>query len=756
LTGGEPMTERFYVESHPGRRLEDHLIQTYKLAEELSRVNLGEVPPRLLDICLLHDIAKAHGKFQKRLRGKGRFPHAEPSAFIALAMSKDIVTAEVIRCHHTHLTSNFINDIWCNGDYSKIQQVVSEMPMWPGSENLLGLLGLEINQWNQLFPSDDDWEDMLCDIEDSAIPNADLWLEIRILFSLLVTCDRLDAIAGKPEEVDLPVFTDPGKVIDEYVARLKNTPLNDWRKEIRCKVLEHVEKTGLGPGVFTLTLPTGAGKTLLALDIALKTARQEGKKGIFYILPFISIVEQNSAVAREIFSVVQEDHHLAFDSGFQEETSTFERLVSLFRYWRDPVVVSTFAKFWEVIYSPRANDSMSFHRLANAVVVLDEPQTIPARYWKGFGQTLEFLSEKLKTTFILVTATQPGIAKGKELVPGRIMTPKDRFRLNLISVPLEIQQVPSILERFDWLEKNTMIVLNTRRAALKMWFLLSNYFCNSEDFFFLSGWLTPCDRKSIMDRIILLEKASRPRNLVSTQVVEAGVDLDFDLVFRDIAPLDSIVQVAGRCNRHMSGFVGQVVVFEMVDENGKHCARYVYDKVLLNITKAVLGLIDATVSEEVTYLESEVRDILEKYYEKLEDALEDCGPWFEIQKGNWDCISPLIEEPQYESTVLVDRDGSISSTVDELRNMGVDLADRDRRKQIWQQLQEHAISVPEKELEHWYNASGSFIVDDSETTVEKVSPGLWIIKPTGFGKIYRPDIGFIPYEIYREYFEAVE
>ena len=740
------------AESHPGRLLEDHLLQTTSLAEQIATQYLGQAPENLRAVCLLHDVAKAHARFQKRLKGKGRFPHAEPSAHVALAVTGDIVSAEVIRCHHTHLVNNFINDIWCNSDYKEIRRIIGEIPMWQGSGAVMTQLGINPPAWQKLLPSSEEWDELLNEIEDNTSVDVNLWLNIKILYSLLITADRLDAISGRGIELETSGFTDPGNAIEGIIANLKTTPLTEWRNRLRDEVLERAVETISGQGVYTLTLPTGSGKTLLALEIALRIARQESKTGIIYILPFITIVEQNSAVAKTIFPTVQEDHHLAYDdSAPDENTSDLQRFVSLFRYWKEPVVVSTLAKLWEVLYSPRGNDSMSFHRLANAVVLLDEPQSIPARYWKGFGSTLEFIAEKLNTTFILITATQPEMVRGKELAPQNISIPKCRYQASYFKEPLGIEQMLDILTSYEMERKSTLIVVNTRRAALEVFFSITQNNIVNYQPFFLSGWVTPADRKRIMGQIKTKENKKLLRYLVATQVVEAGVDLSFDLVARDIAPLDNLVQVAGRCNRHMEE-EGQVFIFQVLNEEGIKYVSSVYDPVLVNFTREVLGK-GSENNNPLVYRELDVHDLLREYYAKLVGELKDDGPWFDIQKGNWDCAAALFQEPVYEETVIIDRNGEIKAILQELSETLNKLECRDKRKRLWRRIQDCAISIPKKELDQWYDVLGEFIWDDNQKDIEKVSAGLWIINPQGIGRIYHSEIGFIPLKIYQKYLE---
>jgi len=749
-----PGLMRGEVESHPGRPLEDHLLKTANLAEDIARRCLGMVPEELRYIGLLHDVAKAHPRFQAHLKGKGRFGHSEPSGCLALAITRDIIIAEAIRCHHTRMRDDFINEFWCNSDYKDIGKVLAEIPMWPGCEVLAREIGIQGDSWIESWPSSQGWDGLLEYIEDTVSLDEDAWLNFRVLYSLLITADRLDAVSGGVEDMVLPKFALPEGVFEEYIAGMNPTPLAAWRQGIRRKVLETAPGLLSGPGVYTLTLPTGAGKTLVALELAANVAQRDSKYSIIYVLPFITIVEQNSNVAKSIFQTVQQDHHLAYQ-GEGEESGSLQRFVAMFRYWREPVVVTTFAKLWEVLYSPRANDSMCFHRMANAVIVLDEPQSIPVRYWKGFGETIDFVARKLDSVFILITATQPRMVKGKELAPGKIVLPRSRYTVRYFKESLNIDEMLSALVGQGLACRNTMVVANTRKAALEILFSIRKRSLVREPLFFLSSWVTPADRKRVFKELRAIEEQVSVgqggfRYLVSTQVVEAGADLDFDMVVRDIAPLDSIVQVAGRCNRHMSDQEGLVLVFELADGQGKGYAKAVYDPILINFTREQFLALDR--DGEIQLSEMQVADLINSYYEKLAD-LNDDGPWFEIRRGKWGSEFSLFDEPSWESTVLIDYRGDIKTIISDIAKKASGIEDRDKRRKMWQEIQDYAINVPESELKQWDDKCGGFIYDDRDRKIEMVSDGLWIVNPSGIGHIYRSDCGFVPVNIYRKFFE---
>ncbi|MBF7082173.1 CRISPR-associated helicase Cas3' [Desulfallas sp. Bu1-1] len=742
------------TESHPGRALEDHLLHTARLAEGIARASLGWTPGNLLATCLLHDVAKAHPRFQSRLgTGKGRYAHAEPSAYITLLVTRDIIAAEAVHRHHSRARNSFTS-YWYDLGHKELCDVVKDMPLWPGCVKVFEKLGMNnITGWGDLLPSADELDDLLEEAYELSL-NEQNWLNFRLIYSLLIAADRMDAVSGGTKELLPPTLQVPGDKVDHYLRSLKSTQLTSWRHRVREKVLQHAENLLLGPRVYTLTLPTGAGKTLLGLELAMNIARRENKQAIFYVLPFISIVEQNSKVAKSLLPQVQEDHYLAYGNEEKnkddEEGDTHKKFMALFRYWYEPVVVTTFVKLWEVLYSPRGNDAMSFHRLANSVVILDEPQSVPARLWKGFGETLNFLSHNLNTTFILMTATQPNIASGVELAPAAIELPRSRYKIHFYRDKGDLQRIITLLDEHGFPSRSTLVVANTHRAALEIYFLLKNIIPDGEEIFFLSSWVTPHDRKKIMDRVKEKEENKQLRYLVSTQVVEAGVDLDFELVIRDFAPLDSLIQVAGRCNRHSDINEGQVLVYEMCDDNGRSLSMLAYrDPVLLNATAEVFKELND--SNPVSVKEAGMPGVLEKYYDKLTTSLEKDGPWYKIQQGQWEYWKGLIEEHADEQTVFIDRNGKIRGKLDKLSQMDKGIDNRHKIKEQWNQIKQHAISVRKKELDDWLEAEKGFIVDEEIRAIEEYKDGMWIINPRGLQRIYLSELGFIPRDIYQKY-----
>ncbi|NLU49275.1 MAG: CRISPR-associated endonuclease Cas3'', partial [Syntrophomonadaceae bacterium] len=469
--------------SNRDKELPDHLISTTAIADVIAKGCGVELSEKDRLAILLHDIAKAHPRFQKRLlQNKGRFGHSEPSSALVFGLTRDMICAEAIRRHHSRLQNiDEVKKFWGNEwDYKTekaggLNSVIAGLQWWQGAEEIAEKCRLEVSSWLDLLPDQDEWEDILFDLDDYGCDQnegvVNDWLRLRMLYSILVAADRYEAAVSKKTINYSPLISDPAK-IDDYLSGTEPSDISAWRNEIRLEVVQNAERFIQKPGVFTLTLPTGAGKTLIGMEIAMQVARRFQYSTLIYVLPFVSLVEQNADVAAKLFDVVQEDHYLSYPESDSEEATPEERFVAFFRYWQEPVIVTTLAKLWNVLYSPRANDTMSFHRLSNSVVILDEPQVVRTSCWEGFGKTLQLLVDKLGTTFILMTATQPEIARGTELAPESVKFPLVRHELHWISGQgkrMSIAEAADFLIRQGVLEKSSLLVLNTRESALRMY-----------------------------------------------------------------------------------------------------------------------------------------------------------------------------------------------------------------------------------------------------------------------------------------------
>lgn len=735
------------IHSHPDRLLRDHLEGTARLALDLARQHGLPIDTRLLrKIAVTHDLEKAHPLFQDYLlkkRGKG-VKHAFPSSCFTLDATKNLWAAEAVRHHHTHLDDADTScKFWINRELAELQSHMREIvPSW------------------KCLATEEEWEDFIDDLWEVKIGKED-WLALRSLYSLLVTADRMDAIGVFSLNFNpLPKFSPMD------FGRKETTPLDGWRQSVHDDCMKNAGKID-SPGLYTLTLPTGAGKTTIGLEIAHRLATKWGYGTIVYALPFISIIEQNASVAKVLFGKdsVQEDHSRAYGKLTDENRSkgnSWARMSALFRYWRTPVVLTTMVQLWDAIFDPKANASMDFHRISRAVVVLDEPQGIDPRLWNGFGKMLSFLSEKWGTTFILMTATQPHIGKGREIAPPDLNFPYNRHIYSVLPGKHDLKELPELLcNNLPVDDGSGLIVLNTKKSALKIYQLMKERL--DGPVLFLSAWMAPQHRQRIMRYLRYLEKKSIrhylgclgkkgiPRSkcvrhyLISTQVVEAGVDLDFDWVFRDMGPLDSLIQVAGRCNRHLNrDDPGNVLVAELMSANGRSFCGMVYDDILLANSRDIL-------TEEKNFGEKEVPSLVKRYYDRILEGLSYKPVWRNIEEGKWGQKEELIkkEDERRNEMVFVELDRHIRPILECLRNTRWTLEELDEKKRLVRQAQQYAIEVPLKELMRWQEKVATVSTNDNIPLISRCGEEeYWFIARAAMGIIYDRVTGFVPANMY--------
>lgn len=400
-----------------------------------------------------------------------------------------------------------------------------------------------------------------------------LW--IRMLYSCLVDADFLDTEkfmnpeqAGlRPSQSDIRLLKER---FDQYMAakesEASDTPVNRTRKEI----LRECRKKGnlLEPGLFSLTVPTGGGKTLASMAFALEHALKYGKKRIIVAIPYTSIIEQTASVYREVFGddTVLE-HHSNLDPAKETVSS---RLAS--ENWDAPIIVTTNVQLFESLFAAKSSACRKLHNIVNSVVILDEAQMLPTDYLQPIVSTIKSLSDHFRTSIVLCTATQPvltgkagtdrAILKGFENGSVREMMP-DPERLFGIFQRVRVRMLGGTDERHEWTDiaeqlqehKQVLCIVNTRKDCRELHSLMPN------ETIHLSALMCPEHRSNVIAEIKSKLMADEPVRVVSTQLLEAGVDVDFPTVYRAFCGLDSIAQAAGRCNREGRLECGDVIVF---------------------------------------------------------------------------------------------------------------------------------------------------------------------------------------------------
>ncbi|MCC6743813.1 MAG: CRISPR-associated helicase Cas3' [Acidobacteria bacterium] len=390
--------------------------------------------------------------------------------------------------------------------------------------------------------------------------------------------------------------------------------IDQLRARAAAEAIETLEAAAEDASVFRLTLPTGLGKTLVGLDAAVRLAARQQCAGhrqpaIVYALPFVSVLEQTEGVLETVAAtalggppipgdVLVSHHHRAefrYPSGGEDEYTPNQSQL-LVEGWRSSMVLTTTVQLFESLFSGRTRTTRKLHRLAGSVVVLDEVQALPFRFWPAIREMLAALVERLGAKILLVTATEPRFLEARipavELVPRyrEYFGQLDRTRTHLDMEPRDLESLATIFAarlQGDHAGQSALVVVNTVAAAIDLSSRLSALVGPGVDVVSLSTNLVPAERaRRIADAA--RRDRRRPLVLVSTQLVEAGVDLSFPVVFRDLAPVSSIVQAAGRCNRHWEKARGDVYVFTAVGADGRPFADVVYDPVELSATREVL------------------------------------------------------------------------------------------------------------------------------------------------------------------------
>ncbi len=426
----------------------------------------------------------------------------------------------------------------------------------------------------------------------------DFDIRTRLLFSCLVDADWLDTSAFHARKKGWPPAPPPPCLnpctllpnVRGYIEDRARGCRNPGVAAIRAEVLAAALTAAAGSrGVLTMTVPTGGGKTLSSLAFALEHAKAHNLRRIIYVAPYLSIIEQNARVFRDALGdsaadLILEHHSLAEpgDRGGHgasdangAESEAAQRLAE---NWDMPVVLTTTVQFYESLFSNQPSRCRKLHNIARSVIILDECQTLPPGLISPTCEMLEQAASYLGCSIVLCTATQPAWGKDHQRMPSGFSNlreiapnPPELFRrLKRVEItwPRDSEAALSWQEAAEAMSRHAQVlcVVNTRRAASDVYKALK---AMGSTAIHLSTNMCPAHRLRVLDEIAAGLKDGRECRVISTQLVEAGVDLDFPAVMREMAPLESIVQAAGRCNRE--GLLqapngrGQVVVFRSRD-----------------------------------------------------------------------------------------------------------------------------------------------------------------------------------------------
>ncbi|MBM4288720.1 MAG: CRISPR-associated helicase Cas3' [Deltaproteobacteria bacterium] len=569
------MAHQPYYAHTPGpdgnwHELNEHLLEVASLAASFARPFGAEGMACLAG--LLHDLGKINPAFQAYLQAQAvgkpypSTPHSPWGAALAYSLlkSKNFWPQVILPVYGHHA------GLWEPGlmserlvEYNrKKPEFIKELQQY-----LIPLL----HQCPQVSK-----------INASSLTELKMELRIRMIFSALVDADRLNTERhDNPHKSEMrqagPVLSELWeRFAKEHEKRLgspKATTVNQIRKE----VYEACLKKAQGPqGVYRLTVPTGGGKTLSGLAFALKHSLKNGLKRIITAIPYTSIIDQTAQVYRDFLGngAVLEHHSQVNDEKYESlsecEDQQSLRLRLAAENWDFPVIVTTTVQLFESLFSNKPGRCRKLHNLAQSVILLDEVQTLPPELLRPTVDVLRTLAEDYKVTVVLSTATQPAWENTPYLKEFQVEVPEivleyPRHFAALRRVDYEMHPAPltfSDLAREIEDQAQVMVILNTRKDAMTLFQELEK----NEAHYHLSTLLCGAHRKHILAEVKERLKAKQPVRIISTQVVEAGVDLDFPVVYRVIGPLDRIVQAAGRCNREGKlKEKGKVLIIELAD-----------------------------------------------------------------------------------------------------------------------------------------------------------------------------------------------
>lgn len=533
-------------DGRPPQLLQDHLKQVAQMAAEFAKPIHGE---DMAYWCgLFHDLGKYSEQFQKYIRGtyKGKVDHSTAGAQFVWNRQKiykffSLLGALCIAGHHAG-----IPDFGTRVD--------------PAEEGtLFGRMKRDIPDYQDGVKSVSVPDTISASAFEEILRGNDaisILLFVRMIFSCLVDADFLDTEAymsgGRIQRGGFTPLADLGH---RFFEKLKEKGYLDPQSKInhkRVDILKRCMEAGEGkPGVYTLTVPTGGGKTMSSFAFAMKHAMTHGKRRIIYAIPYTSIIEQTAAVFRDFLGdedIIEAHSQVDYDDA--SESMSLERLAA--ENWDAPVIVTTNVQFFESLFANRTSRCRKLHNIAGSVIVLDEAQMLPVEYMKPVLKALDSLAAHFQCTVVLCSATQPHLE--------RICIEEKKPILQSKEIMKDIPDLYEFFKRVQFKDEGkldyeeigrrlarheqVLCIAGTKDEARKIYEEVEG-----EGTFYLSTNLCPVHRRRVIEEIKMRLREGQPCRVVSTSIISVGVDIDFPAVYLELSGLDSLIQGAGRCNR---------------------------------------------------------------------------------------------------------------------------------------------------------------------------------------------------------------
>ena len=625
--------------SHPNKLLEHHIKNMISPDDD----ELGK------QVKLYHDIAKLKNNFQIYIRDTSNDKldknHSLLSAYFFLLNSKfdevpTIFGFLAIVSHH----GDVVNLMTLAREANKFFKNQKELEQW---DEVAGA-AKNIKIYSGLSTKKDEFLDRAEKLRQYLVLSQyrhkftyEDFINFKSLYSNLIYSDKFEAIFSMPkqENKDIP--------IDVLEASIKNLPPNKKRDTFRNFVLNNFDEKYK---LFTLTAPTGYGKTLTALNFALKF----NKPRIIYALPFTSIIDQTYDIVAKIYKnsdiLVSKAHHkttIGEENLTQEDR--YSKIKFLMESFSGEINVTTLYQLIFALFGNKNKDNVKFNQLKNSVVIIDEAQAIPYNFRKDFILLCEIISQRLGTIFIFMSATMPVIKSEnfKEISNLDYFSKQDRYVIKWLDIGGEDELLEKICETAS--DKNTLVVVNTIKKAQELFTKLRDKF----NCFCLNGYMYDDHKRATIEAVRCAVNKSKVDPLaskillISTQSIEAGVDLDFDIGFREVSPISSIIQTAGRVNRHFGATRGELYVFPEISK---------FTNLIYGDLYKVSGTILSDLKQKEVQ-ESEILEISNLYFQKISNQLENLHIKSEIEKLEFENINQKIEDimnDNYKQTIIIE------------------------------------------------------------------------------------------------------
>ena len=625
--------------SHPNKLLENHIKNMISPDDD----ELGK------QVKLYHDIAKLKNNFQIYIRDTSNDKldknHSLLSAYFFLLNSKfdEILTLFgflAIVSHH----GDVVNLMTLAREANKFFKNQKELEQWDevasAAKNIKIYSGLSTKKDEFLDRAEKLRQYLVLSQYRDKFTYED-FINFKSLYSNLIYSDKFEAIFSMPKQQtkDIPIGV--------LESDIKNLPPNEKRDAFRNFVLNNFDKERK---LFTLTAPTGYGKTLTALNFALKF----NKSRIIYALPFTSIIDQTYDIVAKIYKnsdiLVSKAHHKTTigEENLTEE-DRYSKIKFLMESFSGEINVTTLYQLIFALFGNKNKDNVKFNQLKNSVVIIDEAQAIPYNFRKDFILLCEIISQRLGTIFIFMSATMPVIKSEnfKEISNLDYFSKQDRYVIKWLDIGGEDELLEKICEAAS--DKNTLVVVNTIKKAQELFTKLRDKF----SCFCLNGYMYDDHKRATIEAVRCAIDKSKVDPLaskillISTQSIEAGVDLDFDIGFREVSPISSIIQTAGRVNRHFGATRGELYVFPEISK----FTNLIYGD-LYKVSGAILSDLK---QKEVQ--ESEILEISNLYFQKISNQLENLHIKSEIEKLEFENINQKIEDimnDNYKQTIIIE------------------------------------------------------------------------------------------------------